>query len=181
MPTKNLGAIKFKSGGTWSAIRVTDSGTLDTGETHNNFGYVESSELSDETEEIVAFDESGAQVVAEEGNRTVKVTGLLMQTDKTTVDFFKETVRGKYYAIYHYDGTNDGNHQEYYFGICRIRPLIKIASGTKRIPFEFTVMKNTSALGMGGTGEPAAPSGVYGTSFDIAANEYYSLKETAVA
>src|SRR5574343_882834 len=175
---KNLGAIKFKSGGVWSAIRVTDAGALDTGETAVDFGYVESSILNDETEEVTAFDESGAQVVAEEGNRTVKITGLLMQTDKTTVDFFKETVRGKYYAVYHYDGVNDGNHQEYYFGICRIRPLIKVESGVKRIPFEISVMKNAAALGMGATGEPAKPSGAYATSFDIGVGLYYSLTET---
>lgn len=180
MSTKNIGAIRFKSGGNWSAIRVTDAGALDTGETHVNFGYVKNGELVDETEELTDFDETGAQVISEEGNRTVKVTGLLMQTDKSTIDFFKETVRDKYYAIYHYDGENDGNRQEYYFGICKIRPMIRVASDTKRIPFEFSVLKNEAATGIGGTGEPAMPTGAYATSLDVAAGLYYSVTETAI-
>lgn len=181
MSAKNIGAIRFKSGGLWSAIRVTDTGTLDTGETHVNFGYVKSAELVDETEELTDFDESGEQIISEEGNRTVKVTGLLMQTDKSTIDFFKETVRDKYYAIYHYDGENDGKYQEYLFGICKIRPMIRVASDTKRIPFEFTVLRNESAVGMGGTGEPAMPTGNHATSLDVAAGMYYSVTETAIA
>lgn len=181
MAAKNTGAIKTFSGGNWSAIRVTDSGTIKTGETQVNFGYVKSGTLKDETEELVDFDESGAQVVSENGNRTVKVTGLLMQTDKSTIDFFKETVRGDiYFAVYHYDGVNDGKRQEYYFGICKFKPLVEVASGTKRIPFEFSVLKNEAAIGLGGTGEPAKPTGTYATSFDIAAGLYYSITETAV-
>uniref|UniRef100_A0A6M3K6G1 Major tail protein n=1 Tax=viral metagenome TaxID=1070528 RepID=A0A6M3K6G1_9ZZZZ len=181
MPTKDKGAIKFKSGGTWSAIRVTDEGLLDTGETHNDFGYVKSSTLRDETEELTDFDESGAQVVSEDGNRIIKVTGLLMQTDKTTIDFFKETVRSKHYAIYHYDGVTNENYQEYYFGICKIKPLIEIASDTKRIPFEFSVLKNEAAIVMGGTGKPALPAGAHATVLNIAAGMYYSVTPTAVA
>ena len=180
MSAKNIGAIRFKSGGNWSAIRVTDAGALDTGETAVDFGYVKSAELVDETEELTDNDETGAQVISEEGNRTVKVSGLLMQTDKTTIDFFKETVRDKYYMIYHYDGENDGKNQEYVFGICKIRPMIRVASDTKRIPFEFSVLKNEAAIGMGGTGEPAKPSGAYAASMDIAAGLYYSVTETAI-
>lgn len=182
MSAKNTNAIKTFSGGNWSAIKVTDSGTIDSGELHVNFGYVKQATLRDETEELVDFDESGAQVVSENGNRTVKVSGLLMQTDKTTIDFFKETVRGdSYYAVYHYDGVNDGKRQEYLFGICKFRPLIEVASGTKRIPFEFSVLKNESTVGMGGAGEPAMPTGAYATSLDVEAGMYYSVTETAVA
>jgi len=177
---KDKGAIKTFSGGVWSAIEVTDSGAIKTGQSQNDLGYVKSSTLRDETEELTDFDESGSQVVSEDGNRTIKVTGLLMQTDKELVDFLKETVRGKFYMIYHYDGVNNGKYQEYVFGICKIKPLVEIASGTKRIPFEFTVLKNEAAIGMGGTGEPAAPSSKKATSFDISAGLYYSVTETAV-
>ena len=181
MPTKDKGTIKKLSGGIWSAIEVTDAGAIKTGQTQNDFGYVQSSTLTDTTEILEDFDESGALVVSEEGNRTVKITGLLMQSDKSTIDFFNDTVRGKYYMVYHYDGVNNGNHQEYVFGICRINPKIELASGTKRIPFEITVMKNDAALGMGGTGEPAIPSGTKALTFDIPAGKYYSITETAVS
>lgn len=186
--TKNRSSIKKFSGGYWLALplanEVTGAVVGDTG--WLEMGYVQEATLNDSTEQEDVIDETGAVINVDDVTRTVKINGLLMQTDADTIKFYKETVRGKYYMIYHYDGVNDSKHQEYFFGICQIKPMVEIASGTKRIPFEITVLKNETAIPLGDTGEVALPTTGEGydchlATGDIAANIYYDIFETAVS
>ena len=185
---KNRSSIKKFSGGHWLALPIANEVTGpvvgDTG--WLELGYVQEATLNDSTEQEDVIDESGGVVNVDDVTRSVKINGLLMQSDADTIKFFKETVRGKYYTIYHYDGINDSKYQEYIFGICQIKPMIEIASGTKRIPFEITVLKNDSNIPLGDTGEVALPVVGDGyachlTTGDIAAGIYYDIYETAVS
>lgn len=192
---KDKGAIRKFGGGILKVLPVTDAGPAGT-EVYTawlEMGYVQESKISDVTENESITDETGNQVASVEANRTVKFTGLLMQTDKETIDFLKTTVRGLFYSVYHYDGVNNGNHQEYLFGICTIKPLVEVATGTKRIPFEFTVLKNEAAIAYSdkdgsNTTQAELPTGNYaqGTAVTgadavgIPAGYYYTVQETAV-
>ena len=193
--TKDKGAIKKFGGGVLKVLLVTDSGPAGTevSTAWLEMGYVQESKVSDVTENESITDETGNTVASVEANRVVKFTGLFMQTDKDTIDFLKETVRGNFYSVYHYDGVNNGKYQEYLFGICTIKPIVEVATGTKRIPFEFTVLKNEAAIvysDKDGTNITQAelPSGNYAqgdittgaNAATIPINQYYSLTETAV-
>lgn len=189
---KDKGAIKKFSGGIWKVCPLSDeeaglkaADSAAGGSEWLDLGYVQEATLNDSTETEDVMDETGGVVNTDELSRTVKITGLLMQTDKELIDFLKETVRGKYYAIYHYDGINNGKYQDYHFGICQIKPMIEIASGTKRIPFEISVLKNTSLIPVNGSGEGFITTVAKGSAttdaYNIAANTYYTLAETTVS
>jgi hypothetical protein len=139
--------------------------------------YVGESKLSDVTESEPIYDETGNQVTALEANRTVKFSGLFMQTDKDHIDFLKETVRGKFYHIYHYQGLVNGTAQEMLYGICAIKPMVEIASGTKRIPFEFTVLKNEAELTSVAT---TGITGVTAATITVPAGQYYAVSGGAL-
>ena len=183
MSAKNRNAIKRFSGGNLQVLRIADEvvggESTDTGWV--DMGYVESSVLSDTTEIEEIKDETGNVVNADESERTVKLTGLLMQTDKATIDFLKETVRGNYYMVWHnagssHDGTNAVT-QEHVFGICQIKPMIEIESGTRRIPFEITVLYNASQIDYNDTDEVQLPTDTSVTNGQIDAGAYYTIEE----
>lgn len=179
---KHKGAIQRNSGGILCALGIADADagpeSTDTG--WLNLGHVKESTLNDATEWEDIIDETGNVISNDETTRVVKFTGLLMQTDADTVEFFNDTVRGNHYSVYHYDGVNNGNYQDYFFGICKIRPLIEIKSGVKEIPFEIVVLQNQSAITIGGSGYAALPSDANCTAATIAAGKYYKVEETAV-
>jgi hypothetical protein len=145
--TKDKGFIKKFGGGELWYQACGDDGTPTAANAWVTFGYIGESKLSDVTESEGVFDETGNQVTSLEANRVVKFSGLFMQTGKDHIDFLKETVRGKYFNIYHDGGIINGKQQEIVYGICTIKPMVEIATGTKRIPFEFTVLKNEAAIG----------------------------------
>ena len=189
---KDKGAIKKFSGGVWRFCQLSDeeagvkaADAVDGTSTYwLDPGYVQESTLSDSTETEDVMDETGGVVNTDEITRTVKITGLFMQTDKGLIDFLKDTVRGKYYAVFHYDGINNGKYQDYHFGICQIKPMIEIASGTKRIPFEISVLKNSSLIPVGGASEAVMTTEAHSSetdAYNIAANGYYTLVETTVS
>lgn len=174
--TKDKGSIRKYGGGELWYREVNDDGSaLASPDTWHTFGYVGESKLSDVTESESAFDETGNQVASIETNRTVKFSGLFMQTDKDHIDFLKDTVRGKFYCIYHNGGTLNGKTQEIVYGICAIKPQVEVATGTKRIPFEFIVLKNDAAI------SSISLSGITGvkvTTPTVPAAGYYIVSET---
>lgn len=178
----NPKAIKKFGGGKIYALPIADpvAGAKASDDSDGSnwvpFGYVESSTLNDNTEIEDIKDETGSVVDSDEVERVVKFTGVLMQSDKETLDFFRNTVREKYYMVYRDAGEVDGQQQEHIFGICTIKPMIEVETGRKRIPFEITVLKNASAIAYGGT-DVALPTVATVTSGTIPAGEYYSIEE----
>lgn len=172
--TKDKGSIRKFGGGELWYKSVSDDGQTPSG-SWATFGYVGESKLSDVTENESIADETGNTVASLEANRVVKFSGLFMQTDKDTIDFLKETVRGNFYLIYHNGGTLNGKTQEIVYGICTIKPQVEVATGTKRIPFEFTVLKNEAAM------TTIALTGITGVKVPtptIPAGQYYIVSET---
>lgn len=181
-PQKKKGAIKRFSGGVLCACPIADEdagGAVGDAGNWVNLGYVKESILEDMTEVEEIIDETGGVVAQDEGQRSVKLTGRLMQSDADTVKFFQNTVRGNFYMVYHYDGVVDGADVEYWFGICKIKPQIRLQSGEKEIPFEINVLKNASAINFGASGEMDVPTEAKETSYDltIPAEEYYIVTE----
>lgn len=172
--TKDKGSIRKYGGGELWYRGVSDDGQTPSG-SWGTLGYVGESKLSDVTETEGFNDETGNQVASIEANRVVKFSGLFMQTDKEMIDFLKTTVRGNFYSIYHNGGTLNGKTQEIVYGICTIKPQVEIATGVKRIPFEFTVLKNEAAIS---SIDVSSITGVKVTTPTIAAGAYYIVSET---
>lgn len=149
-------------------------------------GFLEETTIRDKTEEIVKKDETGDTSAIEEGNREVVVEGVLQQTDKATLDIAKEC-RGKYYALYKYNGKKNGKHQEIFYGVGRIDPSFEVKYMGGTTPFKYTPTKLISAVTIAATVVCAAPTGGAGAwgayvtaSVSIAAGDYYTIVETTV-
>lgn len=170
---KNASAISkyFGSHVYYQEVDDTGSGT----DTWHDIGYIQEMKITDDTPSTEALDMSGKVVTQEEGERKVKFTGLFMQSDKSTVDFVKETCRGKYYRLYINLGVVDGKTQELLAGICEFKPQVELASGVRRIPFEITVLNNESAISSVST---SGISGAAASTLSISAGQYYSITET---
>lgn len=146
-----------------------DGGTIGTWQ---DLGYIQEIKINDDTPLEEALDMSGKVVAQQEGERKVKITGLLMQSDKSTLDFVSNGCRGKYYAFYINLGMVDSLTQEFFAAICEVKPQMELASGVKRIPFEVTVLNNESDItGISTTGITDAVA----TTLSVSADEYYSI------
>jgi len=66
-----------------------------------------------------------------------KTTAILMQRDKTLIDFLAQTVKGRLYMQYHYRGIANAKHQEI-FSVVRVTPQAKIDTpgAAKSFPYE---------------------------------------------
>uniref|UniRef100_A0A6M3L4H8 Uncharacterized protein n=1 Tax=viral metagenome TaxID=1070528 RepID=A0A6M3L4H8_9ZZZZ len=182
MPTKDKGAIKKFGGGRIYIMPVSDAGA-DAG-LWIDLGYLQDTVLSDVTETEEIQDETGNTIASNEGNRLVKLSGTLMQSDKVTLDYMVTTVRGAYYRIYQYTGIVNGYYQEVVYGICQFKPQLELASGTKRIPFEASILKNEAALAETGMQAAITADGLTPTSYcagtTVPAAGYYIIVETIV-
>lgn len=172
---RDKGAV-VKFGGGIIKIRTTDDdGGATYGTTVYDLGYIQETTFTDSTDIEDIKDETGSVIQSLEGDRTVKLSGVLMQSDKLTLDIAKET-RGNYYEVYYKSHSNvNGAVQEILFGICRIKPMIELASTTRRIPIEITCLKNDTTI-------PSVNlSTVYGgtaTSVAVAEGGYYTIIDT---
>lgn len=174
MLQKKKNAVTKLGGGDIQVYEVDQDGSPVDGAAWKPLGYIETSSIKDETTQTDYPDETGNVVTVDDEVRTVSLTGNLMQTDKDLLDFLKEGCRNKYFAVYQNAGMNEGKVQEVFYGICKIRPLIDVTSGTKRPPFEIKALKNETALvfGDGGIEVPAESEAVAAT---IPAGEYYYI------
>lgn len=187
-PAKDKGAIKKFGGGVIRIREVSDDGaTISTTDTaYHDIGYLQSHKFQDDTPFEDIYDETGGQVASDEGNRVVKITGTLMQTDKEALDVAKDT-RGNFYRAYIYNGVVNGKYQEVLCGICRIAPMVNVDYPGARPTFEISVLKNDAALTIG-TAELGSIA-VSGDSYPkcattatqtIAVNDFYTVIETSI-
>lgn len=187
-PVKDKGAIKKFGGGVIRIREVSDDGvTISAVDTaYHDLGHIISHKFQDITPLEDIFDEAGNQVASDEGNRVVKITGILMQTDKETFDIAKDT-RGNFYRVYVYNGIVNGKYQEDFCGICKITPMVDVDYPGARPTFEISVLKNDAALTIGTTelgtiaistdGYPKCSTTV---TQIIAAADFYTKVETVV-
>lgn len=187
-PAKDRGAIATKGGGTIRIKEVNDDGSdLSTTASVYDIGYLQETTFRDNTTETIINDETGDQVQVEQENRDVSIEGILQQSDKLTLDIAKET-RGKYYALYKYNGVKNGKHQEVFFGLGRINPSFEVKYMGGTTPFKFTATKLISAVSIAASvasASPTAGAGSWGSytsaTVSIAAGDYYTIVETTVA
>jgi hypothetical protein len=179
---KDKGRIVKYGGGVLKVKEVTDAGAeLGTPATAVDLGYIVDTELTDETVIEDISDETGEAVASLPGVRTVKLTGLLLQTDFELLDFLRDSTSAKFYQVYYKmsrTGEMDGKTQELFGGICKIRPMLRVKAGDKKVPFEITMLNNDVALSL--TGRTSA----FGSAADtptIAANKSYEIVETTPA
>jgi hypothetical protein len=189
-PTKNAGNIRVRGGGVLKILLVTSTGPAGTEVAADwiDLGYIETNGVTDQMDEEEYQDETGDVVQTDFSNRVVKLSGNLMQSDLDLITYLKETVRDNYFSIYWLSDKNINNkRQELVFPICKISPGFELVSGTKRPPFNATVLKNASAINYdaAGTGGSNAelPTNSYATgvaAISVAAGEFWDGKETAI-
>lgn len=179
---------KYGGGNLW-VLAVTEAGPLGSEVSANwlNMGYVEMTDIDDNTDTESIPDETGKEATSLEGDRKVTLQFTLMQSDNETIEFLNDTVRGNYYSIYWDGGVIDAFHQEWVFPICKIKPAFKLVTGTRRPVMEASVLSNEAAINFdaSGTGGSNAelPTASYATgvaAVAIAADKMYEIQPTAV-
>ncbi len=127
---KDKGSIIKFGGGILKVREVADDGAYTTGDL-TDLGYINDCGLRFETEIEDIPDETGQTVTSLEGNDTVMLEGMFMQSGKDLLDFIRDETIGKYYQIY-YKATPtaalNGLTQELFVGISRLKRQIDIAT-----------------------------------------------------
>jgi len=187
-PARDRGAFAPKGGGIIRIKEVNDDATdLTTTASVYDIGFLQETTIKDMTALTEVKDEAGDTVQTIEDDRSVSVEVVLMQRDKTTLDIAKEA-RGKFFALYKYNGIVNGKHQEIFYGLGKIDPSfeVKLAGGT--VPFKFTAIKLPSTITIPATVACAAPTGGAGAwgaytsaTVTIAKDDYYAIIESTVA
>jgi len=166
-----------------SGIDTTAYGTYTSGGTAKKFnvttfGYIQETSFKYEKPKEDIVDETGNIVSSEFGNVSVILTGILMQSNKTLLDFLRDSTENKYYNVYYKmvpTGDLNGLTQELFAGIAVVKPLFELVSGTRRPPFEITFLSNDSAITIG---EPDVIFGSVATAdITIGAGKYYDIVE----
>lgn len=155
----------------------TSGGRVEKATTYN-LGYINDSGLRFVTDEEDVPDETGAIAITQPLADVVKFEGIFMQTNKNMVDFLRDNALGNFYEAY-YKGTKtagiNGVTQEFFLGIVKIKRNIEIKANTKRIPYEFTVLKNESLITV------VDPDQIYGSvetdDVTISADTYFTAVE----
>ena len=175
----NVGANTFElSGINSSGYGVWASGGRIEKATTYNLGYINDSGLRFITETEDIPDETGGTVISLEQPDVVKFEGMFMQTNKNMIDFLRDRSLGQFYEAY-YKGTKTGGinglTQEYFIGILKIKRMIDVKANTKRMNYEFTVLKNESEIAI------QNPDQIYGSvetdDVTIAADTYFTVVE----
>lgn len=182
----NPGAITDKGGNVLAISEVTDAWVLITpaaGTTSLLLGHISSSDIGSGTTKTEYKSEDG-KVRASDFEFSLNTTGVLMQTDKALIDFLAETVKGKLYLEYKYQGIKDGKKQEY-FKLGTVTPQFKNTTpgGTTSMPYEHTGIYPTATVTFNSTQlaliEVALGITIYATGVSITASKGFDLKETA--
>lgn len=150
-----------------------------------DLGEVAESDPNQKVSKTMIENEAGVNVYKEqkfEGG----TTAVLMERDKTKIDFLADYVKGKYYLEYKYCGIVDGKHQEH-FQIVQVdaQYSLKLPGGAKSMNYASDRLWPNTAIAITGTSlaaiETALSITIYCTGVSITASKGYCLKETAVS
>lgn len=181
----NPGAVVDKGTSIIAVAEVSDAWALKTLTAGTNallVGHVANSDISQTTNKTEYKDESG-KTVASDFEYSLVTTGTLMQTDKTTIDFMAESVKGKYFLEYKYQGLKDGKKQEM-FKVGQVTPQFKMTTpgNTSSMPYEFTGIYPTATVTFNSTAlaaiETALSITIYCTGVSITTSQGFVVKET---
>jgi len=174
---KDKGSITKYGGGVLKVRAVSDAGVYTSGATLD-LGYITDTELSFDVELEDITDETGAVVASLPGAETVKLTGTFLQTDVDLLDFLRDSTRSTFYQLYYKmtrTGEINAKTQELFAAICKIKPMLKVKAGEKKIPFEITMLSNEAEITI------ATPNTAFGAietdSVVIPIGKYYDIVE----
>lgn len=172
----NKGGIINNGGGILKLSECDANGTL-TGTDVTTVGYIEVTERFDETEETPIYDETGAQIVIQQGNRKVGIVATLMQVDKGVLDFL-ETARNKFFRVYYKASKTsamNGKTQEVFAAIARIVPSYRFQSNQPKIPVTISFLAVPAQI------TQSTPNTFWGcvttTTLTFTAGSYYVISE----
>jgi len=181
--SKSKASVNIYGGGEIKVTQVDENGTqLSSPDTPHSLGYIKESTLSDKTPTQDIIDETGNVVVTVEGNRSVMVTGTMLQSASGNINIAKE-VRGKFYQMYKFNGTVNGKYQEIFFGTGSITPQIELKFADGTIPFEYksSILESAVSIAASAYGAYCAVGSASGTTVSVAAGDYYTVVETAIS
>jgi hypothetical protein len=136
----NINAISDKGGNRIILCGMDESHNIITppvhGENALDAGYILQSSFEQKASKEQFKSEDGI-VRAVDFTYETRTTAILMQRDKTLIDFLSQSVKGKLYLQYHYRGIANAKHQEI-FSVVRITPQAKIDTpgAAKSFPYE---------------------------------------------
>jgi hypothetical protein len=182
--SKAPGLIHTKGGNIFKVREVTDTGAeLAVPDTAHDIGYLKETTFADKTPKETLFSENGKPATIEEGNREITVQGIMMQSGSANLTFANQA-RGNFYQGYKYNGIvkygASAYHQEVFCGVGIITPEMELKFPGGEIPFEYSMVENTSAITIptatvtGATGYGA----YFQSSVTIPAGEIWVVKET---
>lgn len=180
---KDTGGIGMGGGNIAYLREVTSAGVdLGTPDTNHSAGHLDESSLDDVPTTVKKYAEDGGLTFVGISKRDVTFKLMMQQSGLTHLGMVEE-VRNKYYRLYYQRAPlQNGKVQEFMFGICRVIPELKLAFKEGEVvivPATVEVLKNSSAITIANNTLPTEK--VTADAMDIAANKYYSMKETTPA
>ncbi len=143
--SKNRQAVVKFGGGIIKVRTCSPSGGAPYGSVVD-LGYIQETTWQDVTETTPIADETGEAFKISYDSRSVKLTGVLMQTDANVLAIPKE-VPDQFYEVYYKMHPNIGGKvQELLIAVAQIKPAVEVNSNTRRVPIEIIALKNENAL-----------------------------------
>jgi hypothetical protein len=174
----DVGAVNDKSGNLLVLWKVNDDGSVFSTFTQFNVGHISTSSRVLTTSEETFKNEKG-DVVQTEYDYDLSVPFTLMQTDKTTIDFFANDVKNTYWGAYYRRDFNNVK-QEWYFPICKLAPQFNQAApgGATSNAQKLTALVNSAAVSL--SAALLASLGAYNSATaSVPANQKYLIVETS--
>jgi hypothetical protein len=178
---KKKGGIVKWAGGLMMIKEVQSTGAdlLGTADTFKSLSYIKTAKIAYAVDSEELTDETGKFVKLLENTESCKVTGNFLQSDGDLITFMTSGCRGKYYALYRYEGVVDGKHQEFFFPLVQFKPSLELESGTKQPAFEIMCLVADAEITIDTL---VLPTGAKTTAdVVIPAGTYFKIVETAVS
>lgn len=172
------GAIVDKAGSNlWTLWEVDDTGTVATAFASYGIGSIKETS-QDQTNATTNLENESGNVEQTEEKYEIMLTGVIMDTSKTLIDFLSTTVKTKFFGLHRKRTSVDGKTQEWFypFGKVAAQHSVKSPGGASSMPFKFTALNNASAITISTT--TLASIGAYVTAaVTIAAAGFFTITE----
>jgi len=145
-----MNAISDKGGNKIILCQLDDNLNIITpisqGETALDAGYIFQSSFEQKASREQFKSEDGF-VRAVDFSFETRTTAILMQRNKSLIDFLSQKVKGRLYVQYHYRGIAGAKHQEI-FSVVKVTPQTKIDTpgAVKSFPYESTHLAMNGAV-----------------------------------
>ncbi len=159
---------------------VNEDGTdLSSPDTFKNIGHLVDGKLVREPSYETVKADHGQVVVELLDEDTPTISGNLLQSDKSILDFLGEGCRGKFYRIVLDLGRVGGKRQALICGVAQFTSKVELSANSRRPPYEIKVRRNENAITETASGNLDALVAQITSNITIGAEQYYYIFEEA--